>query len=88
MSLAAWVYLLCLATCAVCAGLLVRAWLRTKTRLLFWSAVSFVFLAMNNCLLFADMVLLPSVDLAPLRYITSLAAVIALIFGFIWEAER
>lgn len=82
------VYLLCLATSGVCAVLLLRAYLRSRARLLLWTALSFVCLALNNLFLFADMVLFPSVDLWWLRQIPSFAAIAILLYGFIWEAER
>jgi hypothetical protein len=81
------VYTLCFLTCAGCAALLVRAWLKTKTRLLMWTAWSFVFLAFNNFFLLADMILLPSVDLTIPRYVAGLLGVATMIIGFIWEAE-
>lgn len=82
------VYLLCLATSVVCLILLVRSYLRTRMRLLLWSALCFVFLATNNLLLFIDVVVLPTeVDLLPFRQITSIAAVSVLLYGFIWEAD-
>lgn len=81
------VYLLCLATSATCAGLLFRAWLRTRTRLLLWTALSFLLLALNNLLLVADMVLLPNVDLLSLRQFAAAAALAVLLYGFIWDVE-
>ena len=87
MSAPALVYILCFITCAVCAGLLVRSWMKTRTRLLLWVAVSFVFLAINNFFLFADTTLLPEIDLSPFRVGSALVAVSILIFGLIWEAE-
>jgi dolichyl-phosphate-mannose--protein O-mannosyl transferase len=81
------VYMFCFLTCAVCAGLLVRSWLKTRTRLLLWIAISFVGLAVNNFFLFADMILVPGVDLSAVRTGTSLVSVSVLIIGLIWEAE-
>jgi hypothetical protein len=54
---------------------------------LFWTALGFVFLAINNLFLVADMVLFPAVDLWPWRQAASLAAVGVLLYGFIWELE-
>lgn len=88
MSLQALVYVLCFATCALCAALLIRAWLQTRARLLFWSSASFVFLAINNGLVVGDMLLFPDVDLLIYRHIAALAAVSTLIFGFVWEGDR
>ena len=82
------VYLLCLVTSCVCAGLLLRAWMRTRARLLLWTAVSFVFLALNNLALVADMVVFPDIYLTPVRQVTALLAVAVLLYGFIWEAEQ
>ena len=81
------VYVLCLLTSVGCAALLVRSWRRTRTRLLLWSAFCFVLLAVNNLLLVTDLVLLPDVNLSPLRHGSALAAVAVLLYGFIWEAQ-
>jgi hypothetical protein len=81
------VYILCFVTCAVCAGLLVRSWMKTRMRLLLWTAVSFVFLAVNNFFLFADTTLAPDVDLSAFRVTAGVVAICVLIFGLIWEAE-
>jgi len=81
------VYTLCFVTSALCAVLLVRAYVRTRARLLLWSAVSFVFLATNNFFVLGDLVLFPDIDLLPYRYLAGLLAVGVLIYGFIWEVE-
>ena len=81
------VYVLCLATSVVCAGLLVRSYLRTRSSLLLWSALCFVLLALNNLFVVGDMILLPSMDLTLGRQITALAAVCVLLYGFIWETQ-
>lgn len=82
------VYVLCMVTSTVCAGLLLRAYKRTHSRLLLWTAVSFCFLALNNLLVFTDAVVVgPNIDLWSFRYVAALAAVCAMIYGFIWEAE-
>lgn len=67
--------------------LLFRGWRRTRNTLLFWSALCFVGLALNNLVVFFDLVLLPTLDLLPLRQAANLAAVLILLWGFIWEAE-
>ena len=81
------VYLLCLGTSVLCAGLLVRSYLRTRTGLLFWSALCFVLLALNNFFVVIDMLVLRSVDLTLWRQAASLAAICVLLFGFIWRTE-
>lgn len=82
------VYSLCLLTSAACAGLLVRSWLRTRQRLLLWSAGCFILLALNNLMVVMDMVIFPAIDFSPARQATALAAVSVLIYGFVWEVDR
>jgi hypothetical protein len=81
------VYGLGVITSIVCALLLVRAYLRTRTRLILWSAIAFVLLSMNATLVFIDIVTPPFGNLLPYRQATSLGAVLVLIYGFMWEAE-
>jgi hypothetical protein len=81
------VYLLCVATSALCALLLGRSYLRTGSRLLMWSALCFVFLAANSLVVVVDLAILPSVDLRLLRHLLSLAAGSLLLIGFIWSRE-
>ena len=81
------VYLLCFLTSTACAVLLARSYLRTRMRLLLWSAVCFLFLAGNNFLVVLDLLVLPDLDLRLARMLTALIAVGTLLFGFIWDAE-
>ena len=88
MSLAAaTVYLLCLLTSAACAWLLVRSYLKSRTKLLLWSAACFVMLALNNLFVVADVVILPGFDLTLLRSLSALAGVGLLLYGFISELD-
>lgn len=82
------VYSLCLVASAACAFLLFHTWRRTRTRLLFWTALGFALLALNNFFLVGDLVLFPTVDLWPWRQAASAAAAGVLLYGFIWEVER
>jgi hypothetical protein len=82
------VYLLCLVTSVVCAVLLIRAWQRSRSKLLLWSAISFALLAVNNALLVADVMLIRDVSLLWARQLTAFGAVCVLIYGFIWEVDR
>ena len=82
------VYSLCLAASLACAFLLLATWRRSRTRLLFWTALGFVFLAVNNLFLVADLVLFPTFDLWPWRQAATAASVAVLLYGFVWEAER
>jgi hypothetical protein len=87
MEFASLVYLLSLVTSAVCAALLARAYMRTKTRLLLWSALCFALLALNNLLVVVDILVLPARDLTALRNLSSLIGVSILLYGFIWETD-
>jgi hypothetical protein len=81
-------YLLAALTSAACMVLLFRGYARSGSRLLFWSALCFVGLSVNNLLLFADLVLFPTlVDLRIPRLLASIAGVASLLYAFIWEAE-
>jgi Family of unknown function (DUF5985) len=79
------VYVLCALTSAACALLLVREYRRSRVRLLLWSSVAFVGLAMNNALVFADFVIVPDVDLALVRVLVALASVALLLASLIWD---
>lgn len=79
-------YLLCAATSVLCAVLLLRGYLRTRTRLLMWSTLCFVGLAINNILLFLDLVIFPDVDLQIVRSGSALFAIALLVIGLVWEA--
>jgi Family of unknown function (DUF5985) len=67
---------------------LLRNYLTDRKPLLFWSTACFVGLAVNNLLLFLDLVLLPTIDLRWARNLSALAAVSVLLYSFIWEADR
>ena len=75
------VYILCALTSLACAVLLARAHRATGVRLLFWSVVCFSGLALTNVLLFVDLVVIPDVDLQPLRSSVTLLGITALLYG-------
>ena len=80
------VYVLCTITAVACASLLWRGYRRTGVRLLFWSAVCFLGLSLENGILFVDRVLVgPETDLSLVRLTAGLIGVSALIYGLIWE---
>lgn len=81
------VFILCFLTSVVCAGLLIRRYRETRSRLLLFSATSFVLLAINNLLVVVDIFVFPTTDLVTLRHLAALAASGVLIVGFVWEAE-
>lgn len=81
------VYVLCALTSAACAALLLRGYARSRARLLLWSGLCFIAMALNNILLFVDKIMLPEVDLTLLRTGTALAGLLLLAFGLIWDAD-
>lgn len=81
------VYSLCFLTSATCAVLLGRTFLRSRARMLFWSAACFTLLAAVNLLVVLDLVIYPTVDFRAPRLWLSLAAVAVLLFGFIWDQD-
>lgn len=81
------VYALCFLTSAACALLLARSYRRSGARLLFWSALCFLFLAANNLLVIFDLLLIPEIDFRLARHLLALAALGVLLFGFIWDLE-
>ncbi len=56
-------------------------------RLLLWGGLCFAGLALNNILLFVDLVLVPAVDLTLARNVVALAAMGVLLIGLIWEPK-
>jgi len=81
------VYILCALTSLLCAVLLLRAWRRSRLRLLLWSALCFAGLAVNNGVLLLDLVIFPGVDFSVARSVTALASVAVLLYGLIWEGQ-
>lgn len=87
MTFPAVVYMLCLITSVVCMVLLTRGYMRTRVKLLLWSAWCFVFLAANNLFLFLDTIVFPDIYLMPMRLITTGLALVVLLYGLIWEVD-
>ena len=81
------VYVLCAVASLLAAGLLLRSFLATRQRLLFWTSVCFLGLAVNNLILFVDKVVATDVDLSFWRSLPALIGVAALLYGLIWETE-
>jgi len=82
------VYILCAATSTLCALLLIRGYRRSRARLLLWSAVCFIGLALNNVLLVIDVRAGASVDLSVWRIIPAVIGAGALLYGLVWEAAQ
>jgi hypothetical protein len=74
-------------TCLACTVLLFRGYARSGMRLLLWSALCFVFLTLNNLLLFFDTIVFAELDLRPFRLGAALAGLVFLLYGFIFESD-
>ena len=80
------IYLLSAVTSLVAAWLLLRYYLARRTMLLLWSCIGFAGLALNNVLVYVDLVLFPTVDLSLERTLAGAAGMLALLYGLVWEA--
>lgn len=86
--MAALIYSLCALTSVTCLVLLWRSWRTSGARLLFWSALCFAALSVNNVLLVVDRIIFPvEVDLGVWRLFWAFAAVLLLLFGLVWEED-
>lgn len=81
------VYILCTATSGFCAFLLLRHYLRSRAKLLFWSGICFVCFTLSNVLLFVDLVLLPNVDLSLYRNLITFLGLALLLYGLISKTD-
>jgi hypothetical protein len=81
------VYLLCMVMSVLCAAALLRTYWQRRTRLLLWSCLCFIGLALNNALLFVDLVVTgPALDLSLVRASVGAAALVTLVVGMVWDA--
>jgi hypothetical protein len=81
------VYFLCALTALACFVFLLRGWIASGSRLLFWSALCFGFMTANNVLLVIDKVYVLNADLSTWRLVTAFTAVSLLVFGLVWEED-
>ena len=87
MTIAEAIYLLCAATSLLAAGMLLRQYRARSSRLLLWSCIAFAGLAVNNVLVYVDLVLFTGVDLSLIRSGAGAAAMVALLYGLISEGD-
>jgi Family of unknown function (DUF5985) len=80
-------YLVAVLTCLTCTVLLIRGYRASGVRLLLWSALCFVFLTLNNLLLFFDLPVFTEMDLRPYRLVAALVGLAFLLYGFLFETE-
>jgi hypothetical protein len=81
------VYILCALTSLGCGILLWRGYRKTKLRLLFWSSICFMILALSNALLFFDLIVFPDSNLLTARSVVTLIALLVLMYGLVFESN-
>lgn len=82
------IYILGSVVVCLCAVMLIRAYMRARRRLLLWSGLCFVGLTISNLLVFIDLVMIPDINLYPIRLWTAAIATLLLVFGLVWESEQ
>ncbi len=82
-------YGLCTLAALFCAVLLLRAYYRSRYKLLLWGGLCFLGLTLNNALLVVDKLIFPEpeVNLFTWRLVTALVAMLVLLYGIIFDAE-
>jgi hypothetical protein len=88
MTVAEGIYLLCATTSLVVAAILLRQYLKVRTRLVLWSVVCFAGLAVNNVMVYIDLVMYTGVDLSVYRSVAGAVAMVAMVYGLVWEAQK
>lgn len=81
------VYILCAVLSTGCAFMLYRGYRRRKHKILLWSTLSFMGLALNNIMFFVDVAVLPDVNMwgSLVRAIVGSLSGTILLYGFITE---
>jgi len=82
------IYLLSAMTSLLAAALLLRYYLTRRTPLLLWSCIGFAGLAVNNVLVYVDLVVFPNVNLALPRILAGAGGMLVLLYGLIWETRE
>jgi len=87
-------YGLCTLTALFCAILLLRAYFRSRYKLLLWGGLCFLGLTLNNALLVIDKIIFPEeklfliqLDFIIWRLLAALVAMLILLYGVIFDAE-
>lgn len=81
------VFILSAATSCLCAILLLRGYSQSRVRFLFWSGLCFAGLAIDNVLLYVDIVIVPLIDIAAWRRVPALLALMLLVYGLVWDTR-
>jgi hypothetical protein len=85
--MAGFVYGLCALTSLLCALLLLRAFFRTRSSILWWSGLCFCGLTLSNTVLIFDKLVYPDIDLLGWRSWTTLISLALLVYGLINAKE-
>ncbi|MBS1804611.1 MAG: hypothetical protein JST28_14690 [Acidobacteria bacterium] len=78
---------LTLLTTLLCAFFLLRAYHNVRKRLLLWSGLCFIGLAVANALRIADLRIFLATDLYTYRLGTTAVAMCLLLWGLVWESQ-
>ena len=86
--MAAAVYLLGMFVALACGVLLARGFKQSRQRLLLWSSICFLGLALSGALTFLDLSVLPTaIDLHLVRRAVTAVSMLVLLYGLIWDSE-
>jgi hypothetical protein len=81
------VFLLSAGTSCLCAVLLLRGYTQSRARLLFWSGLCFAGLAIDNTLLYVDVLVGTDINVAVWARLTALIAMMLLVYGLVWDSR-
>lgn len=81
------IFIACALTSILCVVLLIRGYRVSRSRLLLWSSLGFLGLALNNIVLVIDRLIVPDIDLSLLRALPAFLGVAILLLGCIWDAD-
>ena len=79
------VYILCAITSLGCTILLFSRYRKSRVNLLFWAGAAFLLFTVTNILLFVDLVIFPTRDLAVWRNLCTLVGVAVLLHALIHD---
>lgn len=74
-------------TVALCAMLLLRAYMSVRNPLLLWSGLCFAGLTLANALLFIDLSIVPEVSLYRWRLGVAAFSMLLLLYGLIFKSD-
>lgn len=80
-------YILTSLTMLLCSALLLRGYFRVRRRLLLWSGLCFLSLAVANVFVFFDLVIYRAIDFYTFRVGFTALGMILLLYGLIWESQ-